>query len=257
MSDCYIVRRGGVVAESLSYPEFTYSGTYTLIDDGYAEDGKTQNWRIKFLTSGVLRFIDLGSGANGIDVFCVGGGGGSGWSGAGGGGYVKNARTTLAVNTDYQITVGGYGASSSRGGTSSAFDCSAEGGYAGNGGKGGNGGSGGGGNGAGTNAGGKGGSDGSNGGNGVGTFDTSASPFATRGGTGSGDTTREFGESTGALYAGGGGGSYADGGAGGGGKGAKNALSITGSNGSTNTGGGGGAGGHSGGSGIVVIRNAR
>jgi len=41
-----IIRIGGVSSNKL--PSFTFTGTYTLVDDG---DG---NWRIKFLTSGTL-----------------------------------------------------------------------------------------------------------------------------------------------------------------------------------------------------------
>ena len=87
----YFPVRGASDGNSL--PEFTYTGTYQLIDDGYGD------WRIKFLTSGVLTFAELGSGAKGIDVFLVGGGGGCGnangvsdYLGAGGGGYTKTTR---------------------------------------------------------------------------------------------------------------------------------------------------------------------
>ena len=85
-------------------------------------------------------------------------------------------------------------------------------------------------------------------------------------GKGQGTTTREFGESTGTLYAGGGGAggngsAQAKGGSGGGGNGAWNGNQP--SSGAANTGGGGG-GMYSnltnvgkGGSGIVVIRNHR
>ena len=83
-----------------------------------------------------------------------------------------------------------------------------------------------------------------------------ASDGGSSSGTGQGRTTREFGSSTGTLYAGGGGGgaenntsgSNAAGGSGGGGAGH--------TAGAANTGGGGG-GGSAGGSGIVVIRNHR
>ena len=102
-------------------------------------------------------------------------------------------------------------------------------------------------------------------------------------GVGQGYTTREFGESTGTLYAGGGGGgagceqtgressTYGSGGAGGGGAGggstggscaSMSTTTLKGKNGSANTGGGGGGGAYNnsagnGGSGIIVIRNAR
>lgn len=87
-------------------------------------------------------------------------------------------------------------------------------------------------------------------------------------GMGQGETTREFGETNGTLYAGGGaGGSLSStvyqGGAGGGGNGASTHQAAT--NGTPNTGSGGGGGCYrvnngaagSGGSGIIIIRNAR
>ena len=85
-------------------------------------------------------------------------------------------------------------------------------------------------------------------------------------GKGQGTTTREFGESTGTLYAGGGGAggngsAQAKGGSGGGGNGAWNGNPQT--SGAANTGGGGGGMYYGltnvgkGGSGIVVIRNHR
>lgn len=82
-----------------------------------------------------------------------------------------------------------------------------------------------------------------------------------KGGTGQGTTTREFGESTGNLYAGGGGGGY-DGGAGiGGAGGGGNGGDENATPGQENSGGGGGGNdsepGANGGSGIVIIRNAR
>lgn len=87
-------------------------------------------------------------------------------------------------------------------------------------------------------------------------------------GMGNGETTREFGETNGTLYAGGGaGGSLSatqyQGGEGGGGNGATTRQAAT--NGTPNTGSGGGGGCYrvnngaagSGGSGIIIIRNAR
>ena len=55
----YIGGGGGV-------PKFTYTGRYTFIDDGNG------NWRIKFLTSGVITWLKDTM----IDVFLVGAGGG-------------------------------------------------------------------------------------------------------------------------------------------------------------------------------------
>lgn len=223
-------------------PKFTYNGQYTLIDDG---DG---DWRIKFLTSGVLTFTKLGNAKGGIDLFLVGGGGASGcsynisdWCGSGGGGYTLTKRALSVVKgTAYQITVGAGGAwpgvsnTQTCGGTTSAFGNSADGGYSGKAINGGNGGSGG--SGADST---DGGTDGGNGGsNNNGT-----------GGTGQGTTTREFGESTGTLYASGG--AYN----------ANNGTNNVG-NGADNTGNGGGGTNNNekrttGGSGIVIIRNVR
>ena len=242
-------------------PTYSYTGNSTFIDDG------NYNWRIKFLTSGVLTFTKLGNAKNGIDVFLVGGGcaGGSGsWDAnngygkAGSGGYTKTHKgVQVAVNTAYNIVIGAGGQSAfASGGSTSAFDVTANGGTKLGGGSGG----GAYGNGDVNNG-------GSNGGNGdpqdaanIG-VDHWASP-----GKGQGTTTREFGESTGTLYAGGGGAgsngsAQAHGGAGGGGNGAWNGNQPT--SGAANTGGGGGGMYYgltilgTGGSGIVVIRNSR
>lgn len=236
MGDCYITRRGGS-AGGVGLPEFTYTGTYQLIDDGGG------NWRIKFLTSGVLTFTKLGNASKGIDVFLVGGGGGCGnasgvsdYLGAGGGGYTKTTRQiTVQVGMEYNIVIGAGGTKpnasnvQTRGGTTSAFNTSAEGGYSGKAQSGGDGGSG-----AAAPTSTAGGTDGSDGGAGT-------VPGA-EAGKGQGTTTREFGESTGDLYASGG---YWDS-----------------RNGADNTGNGGGGvylntKSSTGGSGIAVIRNHR
>lgn len=270
---CKVTNRAGTVQSKTAVltvqsaqPIYTYSGSAVLIDDG------NYNYRIKFLTSGTLKFTYLGSLANGIDVFCVGGGGGGGFCG-GGGGYTKTGSFVPNVNTPYEIVIGAGDAgtktsrsnhaNSSHGGSTSAFGVTATGGGHGSdfdvsSPAGGNGGSGGGYGGSTSNG-------GSDGGNGSG-----GNP-----GIGQGTTTREFGEPSGELYAGGGGGgNYAawgdwggPGGAGGGGAGTQNCSN--GLNGTANTGGGGGGGyavgggegtntyGGSGGSGIAVIRNRR
>lgn len=258
-------------------PEFTYTGDYEIVNDADEPITVSQdNWKIRFLTSGTLTFQALNGAENGIDVFLVGGGGAGGAScyvnnenplwggGGGGGGYTKTQKkVSVTQGTAYTITVGAGGTGASgkngnNGGSSSAFGISAnggKGGYAGttqpNGRNGGEGGSGGG---AGGSysidigkfvASGAGGSDGGNGG-------------GSSGGTGQGTTTREFGESTGTLYAGGGGGaksssgSNSEGGSGGG-------TAGNGGNASANTGGGGGGGSTpaNGGSGIIIIRNKR
>lgn len=244
---CVVTSKAGSVTSRVATltvkdwkPAYTYTGSATLIDDG------SYRWRIKFLTSGTLTFSSLGN-SSGIDVFLVGGGGGtyekgsSAASGGGGGGYT-NTGTDVAVSTGtaYTITVGAGGTSGADGGTTSAFGLSASGGKGVSGStSGGNGGSGG----AAYYAasGGSNGGNGGNGGNGEG-----------KGGTGQGTTTREFGETSGTLYAGGGACAVGTGSGGSGGGGSSQASA------SANT--GGGAGGsnenaHSGGSGIVVIRN--
>lgn len=226
-------------------PEFTYTGDYEIVNDSDEPITVSQDdWKIRFLTSGTLTFTNLNGAENGIDVFLVGGGGnGETIRGArgGGGGYTKTVKgVSIAIATPYTVTIG---ASS---GTSSAFGASA------NGASGADGGSGGGGGGSSSGTSGNG---GSNGGNGT-------AGNVSNGGTGQGTTTREFGESTGKLYSGGGGGSAAYAGAAGdstAGAGAN--FGGAAKNGVANTGGGGGGAydgtAGRGGSGIAIIRNAR
>ena len=239
----YIGGGGGV-------PKFTYTGQYSLIDDGGI------NWRIKFLTDGVFTpLIDMA-----VDIFLVGGGGSGGYrSGSittsahisgGGGGYTKTVKSVqLNKGGQYNIYIGAGGTKGTAGDTTSAFGEAVSGGMPGDfsttasstpGGAGGSGG--GGASRSEKNLPGVGGSDGSDG----------SASGSTPGGKGQGTTTREFGEISGDLYAGGGGGKNqagtSSGGAGGGGNGGVNAEA--------NTGGGGGAL-KSGGSGIAIIRNAR
>lgn len=240
---------------------YTYSGSHEKIDDG------SGNWRIKFKSSGTLKFTNLGKWDGKLDVFCVGGGcaGGSGnwdvnngYGKAGSGGYTKTQKSIqVTANTAYSIVIGAGGQSAfAPGGSTSALGVTANGGTKLGGGSGG----GAYGNGAVNNG-------GSDGGNGdpqnaanIG-IDNWGSP-----GKGQGTTTREFGESTGTLYAGGGGAggngsAQAHGGNGGGGNGAWNGHQPT--SGAANTGGGGGGMYYNltnvgnGGSGIVVIRNHR
>ena len=255
---CPVIIRPSCYASVFTSADFTYTGTYTWIDDGGI------NFRLKFLTSGVFTPKKNVK----IDVFLVGGGAGGGAAGTGGRGGGGGGRTLthasieLQANTAYTVTVGAGGASNANGGTTSAFGYSISGGNtAGNSCVGGAGGCGGG-------AGARddyeqnGKAGGSNGSNGVSaTYDA--------GGAGQGMTTREFGEVSGDLYGGGGGGGayYKNGrtggagGAGGGGAGGNSGNS--GSNGTANTGGGGGGSGYTtgiggtGGSGIVVMRNLR
>lgn len=292
----YTIAEYGVYRIRMAYrtvPEFTYTGgTYEVVqdDDTAISDITTYNepnWKIRFLTSGTLTFSNLYGATDGIDIFLVGGGGAgsnpSGGGAGGGGGYTRTiSSVTVSTSSPYSVTVGEGGDRGSKGvatganGGASSFGTlePASGGYGGQNSVGGNGGSGGGsGNASVQTPDGKtkmaGGSDGGNG-----------SAYSSQSvGIGQGTTTREFGESSGKLYAGGGGGgsnqgssapSYGGaGGAGGGGHGF-GASSKPATAGETNTGGGGGAGANnsvgittanllagSGGSGIVIIRNAR
>lgn len=266
----YTIAEYGVYRISMAYrtvPEFTYTGTYELVDDNDQDISgalNTANWKIRFLTGGTLSFSNLYGAADGIDIFLVGGGGGGGTGNGsgGGGGYTTTVlNQTVLTNTNYSVTIGAGGASGGQNlaGGSSAFGelGSANGGTGGAGAgssyKGGNGGSGGGANfskpSTSTS---NGGSDGSDGyGN------------ASYIGTGQGTTTREFAEAGATLYAGGGAGAYGTGGAGGGANGGDSSH-TSGYDAVANTGGGGGGGkdgsqfpGGAGGSGIVIIRNAR
>ena len=237
-----------------SAPKFTYTGTYEYIEDGGG------NWRIKFLTSGV--FTPLKDML--VDAFLVGAGGGQAtrgsgtgdWkstnSGGGAGGKTLTVKSlVLTANTEYPIVIGEGGTpaysdtnmkvTGGTGGTTTAFGNSADGGTGGDSyGNGGDGGSGGGSSSGKSNTASTTGIGGSDGGDGIGKYP----------GTGQGTTTREFGEETGDLYAGGGAGYWGTGGAGGGGD--------SDANGAENTGGGGGGSRSKsigyGGSGIVIIR---
>lgn len=246
-----------------STPEFTYSGSCQIVrdDDTAISDFASYigNWKIRFLTSGTLKFTNLHNWNGRVDAFLVGGGGGTapayptaGYSNSGaGGGYTATKKSlTVSANQNYTVAIGAGGAAGTNGGTSSFLSASAAGGKMG-----GDGGSGGGGSGSGdTWAGGQGGSNGSDGTQGY-----------NPGGKGQGSTTKEFGEASGIAYSGGGGGggafNIADGGATGGGKGGNPNTQPTG--GTANTGGGAGGwytyptSGAAGGSGIVIIRNAR
>ena len=230
-------------------PEFTYTGDYAIVDDNDNAISDfatwTGNWKIRFLTSGTLTFTNLNGAGNGIDVFLVGGGGGSGgiigWypQGGGGSGYTKTVKNiTLAPNTAYAVAVGAGGKAGSTGGASKFGSVATANGGSGtsntNGGNGGSGGVAGGANGG--TAPGIDGSDGKSGANGT-------------GGKGQGTTTREFGETSGTLYAGGGNG--------GGGLTTPKSAANTGNGGTSPAGGAETATGKAGYSGIVIIRNKR
>ena len=260
----------GYVGKSKA-PKFTYTGNYKVRDDGVVE----------LLTSGTIVFLE----PKVIDLFMVGGGGaGSARSGSsfnsrgyggGGGGYTRTVRKiNVTANSEIQVTVGAGGTAdinSMVNGNSSAFGAFiVAGGYGGlvTTMAGGNGGSGGGSGVISNSDGGAGGNDGGNGETGY-----------NNGGVGQGFTSREFGESTGKLYAGGGGGGrymvsqtpvISAGGSGGGGSGGwagnSNNLYQPAAAGIANTGGGGGGGAKwtdsnqalpgSGGSGIVCFRES-
>lgn len=257
---------GGGYIPPLVEADFTYTGDYILVDDG------DNDWRLKFLTSGIFTpRKDLL-----IDVFLVGGGGGGAkyLGGGGGGGYTVTHRSVVLYrNTEYTVIIGAGGASETSGGASGFGDFSIYGGdrgrassppYAGSG----NGGSGG----AVQYENGK-----SNGASSSSTY-----------GIGQGTNTLEFGETGAELYSGGGGGTGASsnitkGGAGGstsltsgGGSGGKSGDNPTapiqpfpvggesvgggGGGGGGGYGGGGGGGGNFGGTGcqgIAIIRNHR
>lgn len=234
-------------------PKFTYTGTYNVRKDGVVE----------LLTSGTIVFLEPLM----IDLFLVGGGASGSARGAnvtskkgyggGGGGYTKTIkRRSVSANESVEVVIGAggtgsdnpsYNDSGENGGATRFGTEGVAGGKAyapGQGSNGGAGGSGGGGGVASKSSGGEGGTDGSNG-----------SAGDAPGGRGQGTTTREFGEETGKLYAGGGGGGrymatlqpvVSIGGEGGGGTGAwagdtKDAYQPAAS-GVANTGGGGGGG---------------
>ncbi len=226
-----------------SYTEsYTYTGNSTVVEDSNG------NWKIKFLTSGTfVPSVDMQ-----VSAFLVGGGGGGAYydgtqydSIGGGGGYTKTIKLVeLKKDVSYSITIGSggtasYNSAAGNGETTNAFTYSAIGGSGGGYTAGcGNGGSGGGF------------SEGNGGSNGSDGLKSNGKTYA----LGQGSTTREFGEDSEDLYAGGGGGGYWSlnslGGAGGGG--AKGVAGVA------NTGGGGGSSGRTqagiGGSGIVVIK---
>jgi len=248
---------GGSQLGASGISDFSYSGECVKLMDEKV-DG-VQNWRIKFITSGILTF----SKNMVVDAFLVGGGGaggaeiggadGNSGGGGGGGGCTVCETVYISRNEPYAIEIGSGGVNEN-GGDTKAFGLIANGGTAANNGYGGSGGSGGGG-------GGyynlsqraqNGGSDGGSGGNNAGAW---------HGGDGQGTTTREFHEENGTLYAGGGGGGAYEGG--GAGNAGDDSAGAGGSNAPANRGGGGGGanGGNgargNGGSGVVIIRNTR
>jgi hypothetical protein len=179
---------------SYGVPDFTYTGTYQIVDDNdnILTDMKAKNWKIRLLSSGDLTFTKLKGAKSGIDVFLVGGGGngGTGYTysssgtcggGGGGGGYTKT-EFFKPSKTKYSIKIGGAG------GNTTAFEFTAE--------KGSNGGNGT------TSSGGAGGNGSGKGGKGGGRYTSSFN-----GGNG-GIGVYEFSEPGSFLYGGGGGGSH-------------------------------------------------
>lgn len=264
-------------------PKFSYTGeSRTESNENY--------WYIYLLSSGELTFTRAKSA---FDVFLVGGGaGGNGGDGSGGGAGGCGGKTltknglTAAANQAYTITIGKGGAGgaaygfASAGGATSAFGASAAGGTIGvdnkvysaawaTGGSGGGTGS------YSDQAAGAGGSDGEDGYKAwvQSTVHNSSGDYYA--GSGQGTTTRAFGETSGALYAAGGGGGSRDGwvmgnvaGDDSGGNGGGSVYSgsgypsTVGYNAPANRGGGGGGGsggmaGGSGGSGIVILRGTQ
>lgn len=259
-------------------PVYEYSGKHEYIDDG---DG---NWRIKFTTSGKLRWL---SSITKIDIFGVGGGGGGGGTtstyggdgGGGGSGYTKTVKLVEITNKqEIDVVIGAGGRASSAGGTTTFGNIlSVNGGQPGGtcrsydddaNATGGAGGSGGGpacalatytsqGN------------PGSDGNSGTNTYTQASQGVTVLGGRGQGTTTREFGESDGPLHAGGGQGVYINyfnvpsgsGPAGQSGSNGNSHPTYRGGKGGGGYGGGGGgslqAAGGAGSAGVVIIRNSR
>ena len=108
-TESYTITEYGVYRISMSYqpvPTFTYTGSYEIVDDAgnvldesSESDMQTENWKIRFLTSGTLNFSKLGNAYNGIDVFLVGGGGGYGLNVKGGNGGSDGSNGGAGSNT--------------------------------------------------------------------------------------------------------------------------------------------------------------
>lgn len=119
----YTISEYGVYRITMQYstvPVFTYSGTYELVDDTDTPITSGANWKIRFLTSGTFR-VSRFNGVENIDIFAVGAGAASSKSKVqgGSGGYTNTVSgQTLAIATDYAVTVG-EGALESNGGASS------------------------------------------------------------------------------------------------------------------------------------------
>lgn len=115
---------------SVAQPLFTYmvngvdqsDNTAYVIKDGW----NTDNWKLSFLQSGDLTFINRGTAKAGLDIFLVGGGGGGGGAvlegtysyggGGGGGGYTTTIKKASITTNTYNITIGKGGAGGGPGG---------------------------------------------------------------------------------------------------------------------------------------------
>ena len=107
--------------KSCSLPNFTYTGSYEIVDDDdnviHDIANYVGNWKIRFLSSGSLTFTDLECAADGIDAFIVGGGGsgaaGSPYKaqdsvnsgGGGGGAAITVSKLSVSTGTSYSIVV--------------------------------------------------------------------------------------------------------------------------------------------------------
>lgn len=141
----YTIAEYGVYRISMTYntiPEFTYTGDYEIVDDSDTPIVTSpDNWKIRFLTSGILNFTRLNGAEDGIDVFLVGGGGQGGGDAGGGGGAGKTAThggISVDIGTNYTIAIGDGGYNSvwsvspaGAGGASTAFSFTADGGTGG------------------------------------------------------------------------------------------------------------------------------
>lgn len=264
------------------WPKYEYTGNAELIKDSQ------EDWRIKFTSSGRLKWL---SKTMNLDIFGVGGGGGGGagnpssygayGGGGGGSGYTKTVKSiSISYNQEIDIEIGAGGPSATKGGTTKfgsvlSVDGGNPGGsnnysmpdgsgtYGGSGGDGGSGGSGG------YVSGLRQGNPGVDGGNATDGTVIGASSARIPGGRGQGSTTKEFGESDKPIHAGGGqgnyfipnGGKFPPSGAGPSGSSGTGSTSQSSSGrGGGGYGGGGGGGYGSGGrgsDGVVIIRNAR
>jgi len=123
MGQVMMITRGGQ-APGNWLPTFTYTGLSQLFDEGNG------NWNIRFLTSGTF----TSNLATAIQVFLTGGGGaGSKQGGAGGGGYsTTTSGIAMLSGTPYPIVIGNGGATTgASGGSSTAFNCTGNGGQGG------------------------------------------------------------------------------------------------------------------------------